>query len=515
MSLETNPETPARSPRRYGLPVLVAVAVASAGLAGAGATLVAHRHADGDAHAAAPAKKTRYQCPMHPGVIQDEPGTCPICGMDLVPVETGAVEPQAPTPTAPTAEKKQQYQCPMHPTVISENPDDDCPICGMDLVPMAADAAAPAPAPVPGLAAVEIDPARQQLIGLKTVTVETGPVGGSWRTNGRVAIDETRVQKVNLKVGGYVEKIFVDFVGKPVKKGEALFSIYSPELYAAQEEYLLARETRKRLGGLGADGDALVAAAKRKLELWDIPAAELARLEATGQPAKTLTLRSPVNGVVTKKDVVLGSKLDAGAMPYEIVDLSAVWVLADVYESELRNVKVGMPATLTLAAFPNRTFEGKVAFVDPLLDPKTRTVKVRLSFPNRAGDLRPEMFGEVVLAGQGHDGLRIPADAVIDSGTGKVVFVARDGGKFEPREVQLGETGSTGVEVVSGLHAGEKVVTRANFLVDSESRLRASLAELTAGAKGPESARVVPGATAADGAADAPMPEHGGHGGHR
>jgi membrane fusion protein, copper/silver efflux system len=209
---------------------------------------------------------------------------------------------------------------------------------------------------------------------------------------------------------------------------------------------------------------------------------------------------------VTRKDVVEGMKLDAGAMPYEIVDLSTLWVLADVYESELRFVREGMPATLKLNAYPNREFTGKVMFIDPLLNPQTRTVKLRLTFANPDGELRPEMFGEVVLRGAPHQGLRIPPDAIIDSGIDKVVFVAVGEGKFAPRKVRLGEADATHVEVITGLAQGERVVSRANFLIDSESRLRASLAELSGGAPEPERARVLPGGTEPGEPAPAPAP---------
>jgi Cu(I)/Ag(I) efflux system membrane fusion protein len=372
----------------------------------------------------------------------------------------------------------------MHPTVVRDHPG-DCPICGMKLVKMNAD---PIVEHKEGLAVVQIDPARQQLIGLKTARVERGPVGGAWRTNGRVAIDETRVQHINVKVSGFVEHIHLDFVGRAVKKGEPLFTIYSPELYAAQEEYLLALRTQRALangGALAESGADLLASAKRKLELWDIPAAELERLEQTGRASKTLTLYSPISGVVMKKDAVQGMKLDAGAMPYEIVDLSSVWVLADVYESELRFLEVGMPATLSLKAFPNRTFKGRVKFVDPMLDPATRTVKVRLAFANPSGELKPEMFGEVTLASSAREALRIPSDAVIDSGTKKLVFVALGNGKFEPREVELGEGAAGFSEITGGLEEREQVVTGANFLIDSESRLRASLSALEEGGSPP------------------------------
>jgi Cu(I)/Ag(I) efflux system membrane fusion protein len=225
-------------------------------------------------------------------------------------------------------------------------------------------------------------------------------------------------------------------------------------------------------------GDDLVEAARERLRLWDIPDGEVKRLEETGKPTKNLTLYSPMTGVVTKKDIVMGHRLNEGDMPYEITDLSRVWVLADAYESDLARIRLGMPATLVLQAFPGRTFKGKVIFVDPVLDPRTRTAKVRLEFANPRGELKPEMFGEVTLQGEKREGLRIPADAVIDSGTRKVVFVALDEGKFQPREVEIGSVAGDQVEIVSGLQPGEKVVTRANFLVDSESRLRASLATM-------------------------------------
>lgn len=508
MTSETNapvsqtPIPPLASGRRFGAGTLVAVALASAGLASGGAyLLLGHAH-DGRGHAAPePARpaKERYQCPMHPTIVQEHPGDCPICGMKLVKMD-GAKQAAPERPASAGAERRIRfYRSPMDPKQTSPTPRKD--EMGMDYLAVYAEEAGGSSPAVEGQATVEIGPARQQLIGLRTAEVSAGEVGGAWRTVGRVAIDETRVQRTNVKIPGFVERIFVDFVGKAVKKGDPLFSIYSPELLSAQEEYLLALRTRRALsGGAGAlsgDGDALVAAARRKLALWDVPEAEIDRVVRTGEPTKALTFRSAVSGVVTKKDVVQGMKLDAGAMPYEIVDLSSVWVLADVYESELRFVKEGMAASLTLKAFPNREFRGRVLFIDPLLDPQTRTVKVRLAFPNPGGALRPEMFGEVVLHGSPRQGLRIPLDAVVDSGTEKIAFVALGEGKFAPRKIQLGDSDGTNAEVVSGLSAGERVVTRANFLIDSESKLRASLAELSVEPKSnsSESARVLPGST--------------------
>jgi Cu(I)/Ag(I) efflux system membrane fusion protein len=372
----------------------------------------------------------------------------------------------------------------MHPSIVQDHPG-DCPICGMKLVRISVGGAGGgAPA---GLAAVTIDPARQQLIGLKIAHAERGPVGGSWRTSARLAVDETRVHKVNVRVGGFIERVYADFVGKPVRRGEPLYSIYSPELFSAQEEYLLALRTQKTMAGGGAisaDGDALLRASRRKLELWDVPASEIARIEVAGEASRTVTFYSPATGALTKKDVVPGTKVSAGDTPFEIIDLSHLWGLADAYEMDLARVRVGMKASLTLKAFPGHTFDGVVAFVDPLLDPKTRTAKVRIDFPNPTGALRPEMFGEVVLTGKPRDALRIPADAVIETGTKSVVFVALSDGRFQPREVRLGETDGTWTAVILGLERGEGVVTRANFLVDSESRMRASLEALT-GTPGP------------------------------
>ncbi|MBI4511375.1 MAG: efflux RND transporter periplasmic adaptor subunit [Deltaproteobacteria bacterium] len=504
-----------QAPRgRFGLSTVIVVGALSAITAGGGVFLLARGSGAGHEHATPAtqvAAKEQYQCPMHPTIVQDHPGDCPICGMKLVKVAQGAGS--APSAGPAGGERKIAfYRSPMDPKVTSPTPRKD--EMGMAYVPVYEDEVSGASPSVEGMAAVSIDPDRQQLIGLRTAEVVRGQVGGQVRTVGRVAVDETRVRHVNVKNAGFVERIFVDFVGKRVRKGDPLFTLYSPELLAAQEEYLLALRTRGILGSAsgasGVSGQALVDAARRRLALWDVSASEIQRLEESGQPTKTITFHSPVAGVVTKKDVVEGMKLEAGAMPYEIVDLSSVWVLADVYENELRVVKEGTPATLTLKAFPDRSFEGKVVFVDPFLDPQARTVKVRLTFPNKGGDLRPEMFGEVVLTTASHEGLIVQSDAIIDSGTAKVVFVAQGDGKFQPRPIEIGQTDGTVVEITSGLQAGEHVVTRANFLIDSESRLRASLAAMSgSGGSKPESARVLPqpGVDTAGSAA----PGHEGH----
>ncbi|BDU77907.1 efflux RND transporter periplasmic adaptor subunit [Mesoterricola sediminis] len=374
------------------------------------------------------------------------------------------------------APKKTSYQCPMHPQIIQDHAG-DCPICGMALVPMDGGGGASA---VDGMATVTIDPARQQLIGLTTAEVKEGPVGGELRTTARISADETRIRHIHVKVEGYVEKLHVDFVGMHVSKGQPLLAFYSPDFVSAQQEYLLALRTRKALAGgsLQGSGNDLLEAAHRRLTLWDVPAAELAELERTGEVRKTLTLRSPISGVVTAKTAVEGNRLTPADTPFEITDLGSVWALADVYEPELPRVKVGMPVELTLAAVPDRTFRGRVAFVDPQVDPKTRTTRVRVEVPNPGGLLKPEMFGEMVIQGKGRAGLVVPTDAVLDSGTRRIVFVALGQGRFEPKEVKTGAAMGDTVEILSGLMKGETVVTRANFLVDSESRLKAALAHM-------------------------------------
>jgi Cu(I)/Ag(I) efflux system membrane fusion protein len=460
----TNEDNRTRAPR--ALPIVLILGGLGGGLGGGAGVYLAMRAsprhtpddrggaaqraagADGPTTASAP-KKAVYRCPMHPAITSDHPGVCPICGMTLV-LDRATDEPEHPAAEGGRA--------------TSGGPG------GMPGTP-----------PVDGLATVSIDPARQQMIGLRTTRATRSTMASVWRTVGRVEVDPTRVRRVNVKVESYVERVFVDFVGKPVRKGQPLMSVYSPSLLAAEEEYLLAVKTRDRLtaaGMPGNSGDDLVAASRRKLELWDVPDEAIAQLAQTGVASKSLTFVSPISGVVTTKNVVEGATLRPGDTPYEITDLSMVWVRADAYESDITRVRVGMGATLTLGAYPSRVFEGRVEFVDPMVDPASRTAKVHLHFANPAGALKPEMFGEIVFRAGPRQALRVPSDAIIRTGEKDVVFVALGAGKFAPHEVRVGASDGEFVEIASGLAEGQEVVTRANFLVDSESRLRASLASL-------------------------------------
>ncbi|MDD5306818.1 MAG: efflux RND transporter periplasmic adaptor subunit [Deltaproteobacteria bacterium] len=478
-SVDTDPE-PKPEPKqrpRWIVWVMLGLVVAGIAVGGSAVFLVMRGRGDSHAGAAAPDHKPLYQCPMHPAITSDHPGDCPICGMKLVLMKQ---DQPAPSQTAAIPAKRGIlfYRSPMDPKQTSPTPRKD--EMGMDYVPVYSDEAqGNGGRQVEGLATVTIDPARQQLIGLRTAPVTRGPVAESWRTVGRVEVDPTRVRKTNVKIEGYIERMYVDFVGRPVRRGEPLFSIFSPSLLATENEYLLAVQMKDALlkgGAFAGNADSLIASARRKLELWDVPAKEIERLEQTRQPSKSLTVVSPIAGVVTAKNVVEGARVNAGDTPYEITDLGVVWVLADAYETDLPRVRVGMQASLTVQAYPDQPFEGKVVFIDPLLDPKTRTTKVHMHFPNPTGVLMPEMFGDVTLEGTQREGLRIPTDAVVPSGVRNVVFVALGDGKFEPREVRLGARTGDQVEVLGGITEGEQVVMRANFLVDSESQLRSSLA---------------------------------------
>lgn len=383
-----------------------------------------------------------------------------------------------PRPTAAPVAGKQAYQCPMHPQILQDHPG-SCPICGMDLVVMEGGVGPQSPGPE-GLVSVQISPERQQLMGLRTVEVVEGEGGGSLRSPGRVAVDERRVHKVALRVDGYVEKLQADFLGRPVRKGEVLMELHSPEFVAAQRE-LLAASGALKAHGAGDQGQRyrdLVETARRRLAFLGAGEAFIAELERSGQVQHTLGVLSPADGVLTAKTINTGSKVAAMDQPLEITDLGGVWVLADLYEGDLERVKVGMAADFEVPALGNRRFAGRVAFLDPALDPKTRTLKARIELPNPGLQLRPEMLGEVLLKAPGRRSLRVPLDAVLDSGTLKVAFVEVGNGYFEPRELKVGLSSGETVEVLEGLTKGERVVTRANFLVDSESRLKAALNQM-------------------------------------
>ncbi len=376
----------------------------------------------------------------------------------------------------------QVYTCPMHPYYTSNRPG-ECPICGMTLVPVEKGAGGHA-SKVKGFAALKFDPRQQQLIGVTTAPVERKVVSRTTRAVGNVVPDERRVFIVHSKVSGWVDRLYVDATGQAVAAGQPLLSIYSPEVYATQEEYLSARANAQELAAspsaeVARGAEALRAAAARRLAYWDISPGEIERLAAGGEPRKTLNVRSEYSGYVLNKHVEAGMYVQPGMPLYTIADLSWVWVEADIYEYELPFVKVGQKVRITLPYYPGETLEGTVKFVYPFLDPRTRTAKVRLEVPNPGLKLKPDMFADVAVEENLGERLVVPASAVLDSGEQQIVFVALGEGRFEPREVTVAARLDDYYVIAAGLREGEVVVTSGNFLLDSESRIKGALAGMS------------------------------------
>jgi membrane fusion protein, copper/silver efflux system len=333
----------------------------------------------------------------------------------------------------------------------------------------------------PSDTAVYISPARQQLIGVRTAVVALQPLDTTIRTVGTLAFDETRVTQVHTKVAGWVDKVWVDFVGKPVRRGQWLFSVYSPELVATQNEYLLALKARDQLGkspisATRASAESLLSAARARLELWDIPEHQIRELEETGRAQKTLMLHAPFNGVVLEKNAVPGQYITPEMTAFKVVDLTRIWALGALFEYELPLIKVGQEAEIE---FPygqsKRSLKGKITFIYPDIDPQTRRVKIRAEFANPGLQLKPETYVTVLIRTGGGRRLAIPKEAVIDTGSKRYALVARPHGYFEPREVQVGEPGDELYPVLGGLEEGDRIVTSAQFLIDSETNLQAAM----------------------------------------
>jgi Cu(I)/Ag(I) efflux system membrane fusion protein/cobalt-zinc-cadmium efflux system membrane fusion protein len=467
------------------------------------------------APAARPEAKTQYwRCPMHPEIVRDAPAKCPKCGMDLVPVPTGAA-PAPGAPAAPPKERKIKYWVsPMDPGYVRDKPG-KAP-CGMDMVPVYEEEGAGAETP----GVIAVSPTTIQSMGVRTARVEVRPLSRLTLTVGLVTFNERNLSTVTTKVNGWVERLYVNATGDPVRKGQTLLSLYSPDLVSSQEEYLLAVRNLKAMKDSPvkemADGARRLAeASRRRLAYFDISAAQIEALERTGQVKKHLTLASPANGIVTKRMVTQGMYVQAGMPVLEVADLSTVWVDADIYQSELPWIKVGQPVTMTLDYLPGKSFSGKIDYIYPYLKEATRTAKVRLRFANPGLRLKPEMFAQVKIESPvSHQAVVAPSDAVIDTGLKQYVFIALGGGRFEPREVKLGVLGDDGLrEVLSGLKGGEDVVTSAQFMLDSESRFREAVQMMLPPQEKAGTPSATPGAKPAEKppAATAPPPMPPGH----
>ena len=368
------------------------------------------------------------------------------------------------TNTVAASSGKTLYTCGMHPWIIQDHPG-NCPICGMKLEPVHK---------IEGVAeasssAIAIDPATIQLMNLQTTEIARGPLRRSIRTVGTIDYNETALADVTTKFKGWIEKLDVDATGQLVHRGEPLFEIYSPELYSAEAEYLAVLNSTNDSGA-----SPLREASLGKLKFFDVSDAQIAELEKSPTPKKTQKILAPMDGFVIEKDIVQGQMVDAGMKLYRLADLGVVWVFAQVYEQDLPYVQLGQEATVKLASLPDRQFRGRVTNVYPNVDEKTRTARVRLEFENPGYFLKPGMFVSVQIASELEpSALLVPDSAVLRSGEKNTVFVALPGGKFDPRTVALGlESEHNMYEVISGLNEGERVVTSGQFMLDSESQLR-------------------------------------------
>ena len=407
--------------------------------------------------------KQLYTCGMHPQIIQDHPGNCPICGMKLQPVRNNAAADakQATAKTNPGERKIKYYKSTMMLGEISQTPRKDS--MGMDMVPVYEDEAGDS-------STIAIDPVTVQNMGIRTGVVTRAPLGRTVRTVGLIDYNETALTDVTTKFRGWIEKLYVDSTGKQVHKGEPLFEIYSPDLYSAQNEYVLALNQNSPLRN----------SARQKLKLFDISEDQIAELEKTRQPRRTLRVDAPRDGVVTEKMVVQGQMVEAGMKLYRLADLSIVWVQSQIYEQDLPFVSVGQEAQVSLSYLPDRKFSGRVTYIYPLVDEKTRTGRVRMEFHNPGFFLKPGMFATVELHAElSADALLVPDSAVLRSGETTTVFVALEGGKFEPRTVALGPRSENNMyQVLSGLNEGERVVISGQFMLDSESQLREAIQKM-------------------------------------
>jgi Cu(I)/Ag(I) efflux system membrane fusion protein len=402
---------------------------------------------------------------------------------------TSYVVSRRPVAASKRATAKEIWQCPMHPAYTSDKPG-ECPICGMNLVrvetgPAAAGGAATTSGPrgaeqgdVPGLTGVDITPERVQLIGVRTARVTRSTMGGQLDLVGFITPDEARLRRVQIRVSGWIRQLYVNETGVRVNAGQPLMSIYSPELFQSEQEYLIDKgRVNAASDSTGGLSNPVVA---ERLRLLGVPEEEIRRLDHEGKASTQLVLHSPVSGTVLERGVVEGQYVGADTPLLTVADLSHVWVMADIYEMDMTRIQVGDGARFRTDALPGRTFDGRVEFVYPTISTQTRTLKTRLSLANPGGLLRPGMYGRVSVRARGGRTLSVPSEAVVNAGEHSYVFLAHAGGHFEPRLVWTGVPEEDRAQILRGVAEGDTVVSSASFLIDSESRLKAAIAGMGA-----------------------------------
>jgi RND family efflux transporter MFP subunit len=433
---------------------------------------------------------------MNPSHHYTQPGKAPD-GMDLVPQYAQ----QSSSPAAPgtnsqaqgtsnasgmsskgaaAGERKILYWFdPMHPAYKSDKPG-IAPDCGMTLVPKYAEDESMSKMP---MGTVTITPEKQVLAGVRTAVVERKSLVRDIRTTAQIVADETRIAHVHVKVAGYIDKVYVDFVGQQIKKGQPLFTLYSPDLVSTQEEYLIAKRGNATLGNapfqeIAEGSQSLLQSARQRLKLWDISDEQIKELDTTGKVSKYLTFYSPITGFVTDRKAFPQTSVTPDTELYTVSDLSTVWADADIYEYEVPYVHLGQRVSLNLSYYPGKTYTGKISFIYPTVDPQTRTVKARIQIPNPGFVLKPQMFADAKLRVDYGTKIIVPQEAVLNSGIEQHVFVVHEGGLFEPRKVSIGPVVDGNAVILSGLKAGETIVVSGNFLIDSESGLKSAMGRL-------------------------------------
>jgi Cu(I)/Ag(I) efflux system membrane fusion protein len=422
-----------------------------------------------------------YVDAMHPWYKSDKPGIAPDCGMKLEPVyaDGGA-------PAAQPERKIVHYRDPQNPQYTSDKPGIN-PETGNDLEPVYAEDATTIPA-----GALQVTPERQQLIGLRFGQVSFESPAQEFRSVGRVAVDETRTTRVHARVEGWIERVHADFVGELIRQGQPLLTLYSPELLATQQELLLALQARTIMSKSSmhearGNSDALVEAARRRLELWNFNRSQIEMVEKSGKAIPSVTIFAPAGGFITARNAFPGQKIAPDTELYAIADLSKVWVMADVFESDAPSIRIGLPATITSPNDPATRLQARVSYIQPQVDTATRTLKVRLELNNPGYRLKPDMFVDVTFRVEGANMLAVPSEAVLDSGTTQTVFIDRGNGLLEPRHVEIGRRFGDRVEILRGLSPGERIVVSGAFLLNSESQLKSAMAGMSHDSPAPTS----------------------------